>query len=343
MWLSLLPSLLLLAQRAPRAVTEELSRDVMLQRSSAFVNDTVDFLQFPARCVPSHDLVYMQELPLHVHAAFTHIETLLTLKSLGGERMRAAVAQGVLKSWWAAAVPQLLIRFGSGDLFAALSKGEGVTSGLRKVRDVLQTKSILLSLGTRRSARCNGCVQVDDSMKTHKNPELRASGVVADKAPVVAATAAAAKAPAVVKPPRFELQDKKWVVENQVRVARVWLLLACRLCDTCGRWIIRRWRLTTATSSKPCTFRTALARPTAPCCRSRQAPRSISAEEKILPPLTHAFTGEDQGQQHHDRRLQKDVPRRAQVCLPHTPPPCRIPHPLVQRACIHRGRQLQQP
>ena len=201
----------------------------------------------------------------------------------------------------------------------------------------MQTKSILLSLGTRRSARCNGCVQVDDSMKTHKNPELRASGVVADKAPVVAATAAAAKAPAVVKPPRFELQDKKWVVENQVRVARVWLLLACRLCDTCGRWIIRRWRLTTATSSKPCTFRTALARPTAPCCRSRQAPRSISAEEKILPPLTHAFTGEDQGQQHHDRRLQKDVPRRAQVCLPHTPPP--LPHPTPPcAACLHPSR-----
>ena len=85
----------------------QLSRDVMLERSSAFVNDTMDFLQFPARCVPSHDLVYMEALPLHVHAAFTHVETLLALKSLGGERMRAAVAQGVLKSWWwaAAAVP----------------------------------------------------------------------------------------------------------------------------------------------------------------------------------------------------------------------------------------------
>jgi adenylyl cyclase-associated protein len=59
-------------------------------------------------------------------------------------------------------------------------------------------------------------VQVDDSMKTHKNPELRASGAVPDKAPAVAAKAAVTKAPAVVKPPRFELQDKKWVVENQV-------------------------------------------------------------------------------------------------------------------------------
>lgn len=59
-------------------------------------------------------------------------------------------------------------------------------------------------------------MQVDDSMKTHKNPELRASGAVPEKAPAVAAKAAVTKAPAVVKPPRFELQDKKWVVENQV-------------------------------------------------------------------------------------------------------------------------------
>ena len=59
-------------------------------------------------------------------------------------------------------------------------------------------------------------------MKTHKNPELRASGSVPDKAPVVAAKAAVAKAPAVVKPPRFELQDKKWVVENQVGQCFTW-------------------------------------------------------------------------------------------------------------------------
>ena len=60
-------------------------------------------------------------------------------------------------------------------------------------------------------------------MKTHKNPELRATGAVPDKAPVVASKAVAAKAPVVVKPPRFELQDKKWVVENQV------LLFGCSL------------------------------------------------------------------------------------------------------------------
>ncbi len=112
MWLSILPSVLLLAQRAPRAVEDEWSRDVMRSRSSDFVNQTMDHLQFPASCVPSHDLVYEQHLPLHVHAAFTHLETLLTLKSLGGERMRAAVAQGALKPWWitaAVAVPPLLL------------------------------------------------------------------------------------------------------------------------------------------------------------------------------------------------------------------------------------------
>jgi len=80
----------------------------MLQHSSSFVNDTLDYLKYPARCVPSHDLVYMESLPLQVHASFTHLETLMTLRSLGGERMRAAVAQGILKSWWISASPQLL-------------------------------------------------------------------------------------------------------------------------------------------------------------------------------------------------------------------------------------------
>jgi hypothetical protein len=67
-------------------------------------------------------------------------------------------------------------------------------------------------------------------MKTHKNPELRASGAVPDKAPVVVASAAASKAPAVVKPPRFELQDKKWVVENQVSQCCFLFWLTWRSC-----------------------------------------------------------------------------------------------------------------
>jgi hypothetical protein len=104
-WRSIFPSLLLLSQRAPLAVEEEWSRDVMRSRSSVFVNDTIDHMQHGAACIPSHDLVYVEALPLHVHTAFTHMETLLALKSVGGERIRAAIAQGVLQSWWAAAVP----------------------------------------------------------------------------------------------------------------------------------------------------------------------------------------------------------------------------------------------
>ncbi len=91
----------------------------MLSRSSAFVNDTMDSLQFPASCVPSHDLVYVEALPLHILAAFTQMETLFTLKSVGGARIRAAVAQGVLKPWWAAAaagVPPLLLAQSSSGL-----------------------------------------------------------------------------------------------------------------------------------------------------------------------------------------------------------------------------------
>jgi hypothetical protein len=75
----------------------------MRSRSSVFVNETIDHLQYPAACVPSHDLTFAEALPLHVHSAFTHLETLLILKSVGGERMRAAIAQGTLKSWWASA------------------------------------------------------------------------------------------------------------------------------------------------------------------------------------------------------------------------------------------------
>ena len=101
-------------------------------------------------------------------------------------------------------------------------------------------------------------VQVDDSMKTHKNPELRASGAVPEKAPAVAAKAAVTKAPAVVKPPRFELQDKKWVVENQV------LTSASQSCRfdlqrvnyLNGRLITWPWRLKKAPLNKLSTFKT---------------------------------------------------------------------------------------
>jgi len=73
-------------------------------------------------------------------------------------------------------------------LFAELNKGEGVTSGLKKVTD---------------------------DMKTHKNPALRESGAVPAKAksgsPKPTKTFGAPVATS--KPPKFELEGKKWAVE----------------------------------------------------------------------------------------------------------------------------------
>jgi len=75
-------------------------------------------------------------------------------------------------------------------LFAALSKGEAITSGLKKV---------------------------DKSQMTHKNPELRATSVVpAAAAPAPKkATPASAKAGPKKGTPKFELQGNKWVIEFQ--------------------------------------------------------------------------------------------------------------------------------
>jgi len=75
-------------------------------------------------------------------------------------------------------------------LFAALSKGEAITSGLKKV---------------------------EKSQMTHKNPELRATSVVPAEAAPKKATPAASSAKAGPKKgtPKFELQGNKWVVEFQ--------------------------------------------------------------------------------------------------------------------------------
>lgn len=74
-------------------------------------------------------------------------------------------------------------------LFADINKGEGVTQGLKKVTA---------------------------DMQTHKNPSLR------DNAPIVAPKPKAGSPPAAVaakaapqRPPRFELEGKKWAVEFQ--------------------------------------------------------------------------------------------------------------------------------
>ena len=72
------------------------------------------------------------------------------------------------------------------DLLAALNKGEGVTSGLRKVTD---------------------------DQKTHKNPNLRAGNVVKATEKSEAPTKSYGKPVAVNKPPRLEMDGKKWNVE----------------------------------------------------------------------------------------------------------------------------------
>jgi len=78
----------------------------------------------------------------------------------------------------------------TGALFAALSKGEAITSGLKKV---------------------------DKSQMTHKNPELRATSVVkAEDSEKKAAPKKAAAAAAKKGTPKFELEaGKKWLVEWQ--------------------------------------------------------------------------------------------------------------------------------
>ena len=59
-----------------------------------------------------------------------------------------------------------------------------------------------------------GLRKVTDEMKTHKNPELRASSVVkaSNKPAAAKVTPKATTTAAVKKPPVCELQGKKWVV-----------------------------------------------------------------------------------------------------------------------------------
>ncbi len=71
-------------------------------------------------------------------------------------------------------------------LFADLNRGDQVTHGLKKVTD---------------------------DMKTHKNPGLRGQGAPTPKAAKPALGPKPGAAPAVQKPPKLELEGKKWVVE----------------------------------------------------------------------------------------------------------------------------------
>ena len=77
-------------------------------------------------------------------------------------------------------------------LLSELTKGGSVTSSLKKV---------------------------DTSQMTHKNPELRASSVVpaSSTSTSTSATSAPTAAVSAIKPPKFELDGSKWVIENQVK------------------------------------------------------------------------------------------------------------------------------
>jgi len=74
------------------------------------------------------------------------------------------------------------------NLFAALNKGGDITSGLKKV---------------------------DKSQMTHKNPELRAGGVVQAKEEKEKSTTTTATKAADDKPPKFALEGNKWSIEFQ--------------------------------------------------------------------------------------------------------------------------------
>eukprot|EP00834_Sanchytrium_tribonematis_P000645 NODE_12_length_54577_cov_0.384100.p10 type:complete len:418 gc:universal NODE_12_length_54577_cov_0.384100:14992-16245(+) len=90
----------------------------------------------------------------------------------------------------AATAPTPTVAPSTTGLFSELNKGGAITSGLKKV---------------------------EKSQMTHKNPELRASGVVKSKEETGQPTSAPqVSAKAAVKPPVFELQGSKWVVEHQM-------------------------------------------------------------------------------------------------------------------------------
>lgn len=76
---------------------------------------------------------------------------------------------------------------GRGALFADINKGADITKGLKKI----------------------GAEQ-----QTHKNPNLRASGVVPDKPTI--ATKPTPVVPKQKLPPKLALEGKKWMIENQI-------------------------------------------------------------------------------------------------------------------------------
>jgi len=74
----------------------------------------------------------------------------------------------------------------------------------------------LNALGAAGAATAN-LKKVQREQMTHKNPALRASSVVPDKArPAAAGAPAGARAPAAKKPPSTTQNGNKWFIENHV-------------------------------------------------------------------------------------------------------------------------------
>ena len=73
---------------------------------------------------------------------------------------------------------------------------------------------VSLSLAPPTPLPCPGLRKVTDNMKTHKNPELRASSVVkaSEDKPAKAPPKYGSSASTVKKTPVLGLQNKKWVV-----------------------------------------------------------------------------------------------------------------------------------
>ena len=92
------------------------------------------------------------------------------------------------------------------NLFASINKGGDITKGSYMSDNMSQLSLTLHCL-------CVGLRKVTDGMKTHKNPELRASSVVkASDKPAAKAPPKAAVVAAIKKSPVCALQGKKWVV-----------------------------------------------------------------------------------------------------------------------------------
>lgn len=89
------------------------------------------------------------------------------------------------------------------DLFA--EPGKGVAGD--------DTRSALLKELNRGTEITKGLKKISSDQQTHKNPALRSSGPTPYKAPSVSQPVVKSVAPP--KPPKFELEGKKWMIEHQ--------------------------------------------------------------------------------------------------------------------------------